>query len=113
MFDLWLELFTQVDESKDEIPPHLLENEETREAIKYLEEGAYTKAQMYAYDKFRESSMIELALQEDALAKVEKGRAEGRAEGIAKVAKNLKNDGMPTPKIAEVTGLTVQQVEEL
>jgi predicted transposase/invertase (TIGR01784 family) len=129
MFDLWLELLTVVDESKDEIPQYLLENEETKEAIKYLKEEAYSKAQMYAYDKFRESNMIELALQEDALAKIEKsiaqgiekgraeGEAKGREEGIAeekiRIVRALKERGVDAKIIAETAGLTVQQVEEL
>jgi predicted transposase/invertase (TIGR01784 family) len=121
MFDLWLELLTVVDESTDEIPQYLLENEETGEAIKYLKEEAYTKAQMYAYDKFRESSMIELALQEDALAKIEKGRAEGRAEGKAegkaeekrRTARTLQDKGFDAKTIAEITGLPLSQVNAL
>jgi predicted transposase/invertase (TIGR01784 family) len=76
---------------------------------------------MYAYDKFRESNMIELALQEDALAKIEKGiaegeakgRAEGKAEATLENARNLKKNGVPDEIIAKSLGLTLKQVEEL
>jgi predicted transposase/invertase (TIGR01784 family) len=41
------------------------------------------------------------------------GRAEGEAQGLAKVAKNLLAAGMAPNEIAEVTGLSVQEIENL
>ena len=41
------------------------------------------------------------------------GRAEGRAEGLAEVAKNLLKLEMPVKDIAEATGLTNDEVEQL
>ena len=48
---------------------------------------------------------------------LQKGRAEGQAEGAAlkqrEIAQNLKNAGIPIPVIAETTGLTQEEVEML
>ena len=41
------------------------------------------------------------------------GRAEGRAEGILSVASNLKRSGMSLDEIAKMTGLPVQEIENL
>ena len=41
------------------------------------------------------------------------GRAEGRAEGKAEIAKKLKAINLPLAQIAEVTGLTMEAIEQL
>lgn len=42
-----------------------------------------------------------------------RGKAEGKAEGKMEVARNLLKLGMAIAQIAEVTGLTVEQVSQL
>lgn len=42
-----------------------------------------------------------------------KGKAEGRAEGLAETARKMKADGMPSGIIAKYTGLTAEQIENL
>ena len=48
---------------------------------------------------------------------LEKGRSEGLVEGAAqkqrKIAKNLKHAGIPVDVIAENTGLTAKEIENL
>jgi predicted transposase/invertase (TIGR01784 family) len=46
----------------------------------------------------------------DALAE---GKAEGKAEEKAQIAKIMKNKGMDTNIIAEITGLTVEEIARL
>jgi predicted transposase/invertase (TIGR01784 family) len=41
------------------------------------------------------------------------GKKEGLREGVREVARKLKSRGVATAQIAEDTGLTVQQIEEL
>ena len=43
----------------------------------------------------------------------QKGRAEGRAEGIRMTALKLKQKGLPVDLIAETTGLSVADIEAL
>ncbi len=42
-----------------------------------------------------------------------RGRAEGRAEGLADTARAMKARGMDTALIADITGLTQDQIAEL
>lgn len=42
-----------------------------------------------------------------------KGRKEGEAEGVAKVAKAMLAAGMPAAQIVSLTGLSEEQVEGL
>lgn len=42
-----------------------------------------------------------------------RGKIEGKIEGKAEVARNLLKLGMPISQIAEVTGLTVEQISQL
>jgi len=42
-----------------------------------------------------------------------RGEARGKAHGISEVAKNMKKKGMPTETIAELTELSVQEIENL
>jgi hypothetical protein len=42
-----------------------------------------------------------------------KGKAEGRVEGIAKVAGEMKKDGMPLEKIAKFTGLSIDEINAI
>ena len=44
---------------------------------------------------------------------IERGRAAGLAEGKAEVARKLLASGMPEAQVAEFTGLTAEQLEEL
>ena len=48
---------------------------------------------------------------------IEQGRSEGRAEGAAQerreIAKNMKTKRIPTADIAEVTGLSADEIEKL
>ena len=41
------------------------------------------------------------------------GRAEGRTEGIKIVAKQMKERGMDIPSIADITGLSIETIDEL
>lgn len=43
----------------------------------------------------------------------DEGRAEGRAEGILTVARNLKQSGMSLDEIVKMTGLSLQEIENL
>ena len=42
-----------------------------------------------------------------------KGKIEGRAEGIAETARNLKQIGLDFSKIAQATGLSIEEIKKL
>jgi len=84
LHELWLRFLTEIKESTRKIPEELMQESDTREALGYLEEGAYTEAERYAYDKYWDAIMVERAVYSDGRAEgLAEGRAEGRAEGEA------------------------------
>jgi predicted transposase/invertase (TIGR01784 family) len=123
LHELWLRFLTEVNESTREAPKELLENKDTREAVGYVEMGAYTKEQLFAYDKVRDAIMTEISVIDDAIAK---GTAKGTAKGIEQgmkqgmkqgaknaaiqIALNLLKLGIRPESIAQSTGLTQEEI---
>jgi predicted transposase/invertase (TIGR01784 family) len=118
LHELWLRFLTEINENTKEAPQELLENELTREAIGYMERAAYTKEQLMSYDEWKISAMTERGILKDAENKGRaegeaKGRAEGEYEKAVAIAKNLLKKNMTTEDISDITGLSVQQIEEI
>jgi predicted transposase/invertase (TIGR01784 family) len=89
LHELWLRFLTEINESTQEVPPELLDNSDINEAVKYMEVSAYSKEQLFTYDKIRDGILTERSVLSDARHEgvaegIEKGRAEGLAEGIEK-----------------------------
>ena len=128
--DLWLRFLTEVTEITKEIPKELLDNELTREAVGYMERAAYTKEQLFTYDKWKIDALTERSMIDDALEKglaegeaigLKKGEEKGLAEGLKKgeekkavlIAKNLLKGGVSVEDICKYTGLPKQHIEKL
>jgi predicted transposase YdaD len=81
---LWLTFLTQLNES-NVVPPALLEEELTKEAVEYLESSSYSENELDIYDRYWDSVRTQRTLYTGA---IDEGRAEGmakgRAEGLAK-----------------------------
>ncbi|MDR0940711.1 MAG: hypothetical protein LBM68_00635, partial [Bacteroidales bacterium] len=75
LHELWLD-FLNIEDATVQVPKELFDEATTREALGYLEEGAYTEAQMNAYDHYWDSVSVEKTLYVD-------GYADGKAEGLA------------------------------
>ncbi|GHT23078.1 hypothetical protein FACS189419_06520 [Planctomycetales bacterium] len=114
--DKWL-FFLKNLESFDDIPSILREP---------VFEKAFSAAEYYKYSpKVQEAYQRDLMIYRDnrnvlETARIEgiaegeaKGKAEGLAEGKAEVAANLKRKGMSVSDIADVTGLSVSDIERL
>ena len=81
---LWLRFLTEIDEQTKQAPQELLDNPETRKALKAVEESAMTQNELLAYEDFWDKLGAERLLFVDSnRINREEGRAEGRAEGIA------------------------------
>jgi predicted transposase/invertase (TIGR01784 family) len=81
LHELWLRFLTEIGQNTEVIPDLLLSTDETREAVQYLEQGAYTKVELDAYDKYWDAIMVEKAIRRDSLNKgIETGRGIERAE---------------------------------
>ena len=138
LHDLWMLFLTQIDESTDEIPKELLENDLTKEAVTYAQRTAYTKAQLLTYDKYLDGIMIErsiisdshsegraIGLEEGEAIGIEKGEAigleKGEAIGLEKgkveahkntIANGIKA-GCSIELISTMTGLTQEEVMKI
>ena len=118
LHELWLRFLTEINERTKEIPQELLENEDIREALGYMEQAAYTKGQLEAYDKWKIDMMTERSIVTDAIVK---GLAEGREEGIKEGIKKEKIEivykalemGMPIETVSKLTCLSKEQIENL
>jgi len=138
LHELWLRFLTEIDESTKEAPKELMENSDTLEAISYMEIGAYTKEQLFTYDKVRDAIMLEQGLLSDAqkegmargLAKGEakgeakglaegeakglaKGEAKGRAEELKKVIFNSRQAGLPVETISAIAGIAPEEIKKI
>ena len=62
---------------------------------------------------FAENKGLKRGREEGLKEGIEKGLKEGRKEGILSVARNLRSGGMSVEAIAAVTGLSIEEIEQL
>lgn len=119
---LWLRYLTEIDESSREVPEELLANPEIKKAVTALEESAFTPAQLLGYEKFWDIISTEKTLinggirkgKEEGLAEgLAKGKAEGHKEAKQEDARKMKALGLAPDMIAEITGLTFEEIDSL
>ena len=103
LHELWLRFLTEINEGTEEAPRELLENEDIREAVSYMEVAAYTKEQLFTYDKWKIDILTERSIIDDALMK-------GESIGLKKVVANGHQAGLSVETISTVTGLTPEEV---
>ncbi len=94
-----------------------------RRATKEEREAAWAESRLFY--EIQEATNRDVALAEGRAAGLAEGRAEGEKRGRAEgekigaaqekreIAKNLRAKKMPVPEIAEITGLTIHEIEEL
>jgi predicted transposase/invertase (TIGR01784 family) len=104
--DLWLRFLTEIDPATEEVPAELLANSDTREAIGYVETGAYTKAELDAYDMYLNTIMVTQGVMSDAEAR---GRQEGKAEVVMRAAEK----GYSPKDISDLTGLSRTEIDAI
>ena len=131
---LWLRFLTEIDEYTKEVPAELLENEEVNEALEIVEIAAFNDEEMRAYDKFWDRVRSQRTYEEEIKQKAEERVKEAEAKAQAKVeqaqakveqaeakveqqkidtARKMKAKGYAVEDIAEITGLTIEQIEAL
>lgn len=94
MMVLWLRFLTEIGEDTKVAPKELMENPETRKALDIVEESAYSDAQMAYYDHFWDMVSVERTLHSSVRREREKGKAEGRAEGLEEGLQKGKAEGL-------------------
>ena len=136
---LWLKFLTEINEKTRVVPPELLENPEVSKALEIVEESAYSKAEMAAYDGFWDAvrieatimgglnrARIELAEERKLLvaAKAERDAAtaerdaataerDAAVEKLRQTARKMKSKGFSVADIVDFTGLTPSEIAAL
>ena len=96
----------------------LIQQEQYLPTTEELEISGFTDAELWAYDKFRDSVSVERTLIDDSY---QKGKAEGMEEGMEKgmnqrsleIARNLLSLGLPVTQIIQATGLTEEEIKQM
>jgi len=109
LHDLWLD-FLNIEENTNVVSPDLLAEAHTREALDYLETGAYTEAEMDAYEKYWDIVRTESARLAVAFAD---GEIKGEAKEKINTAKKLLKKGMSIEDISDITGLSKEQIQQI
>jgi len=138
LHELWLRFLTEINERTEKAPEELMENEEIREAIRYMEIGAYTKEQLSTYDEWKIGVLTGRCLIDDAWEEgkaigleegetiglkkgeaigLEKGEAIGLEKGEAKNLKKIIDNGLRAgfsmETLSTLTGLTPEEVMKM
>ena len=114
---LWLRFLTEINRATENVPSELMESKEISRAVELVQTAAYSRAQLMGYDMFLDAVRVqrELMSEPERQSKIafQKGLAEGKAEGLALVARNLQAMGLPTDQILKATGLTPAEMDAL
>ena len=133
LLDLWLQFFS-LGEKMHEVPRELLAVPEIEEAVHLAEVGAYSEAELYAYERDLDAIRTESTLirnhreegrvegrKEGRKEGREEGREEGEARGIVKGEAQGRNNllkamlarGTDVNTIADITGLSIDDIQAL
>jgi predicted transposase/invertase (TIGR01784 family) len=111
---LWLRFLTEINKSTEEVPQELLENDEIRQAVELVQESAYTREQLMGYELFWDQVRLDRAKATEAERRYKAGLKEGAEENKRDTACKLKAmNVMTVEQIAEITGLTAEEIEGL
>mgnify|MGYP006324425783 FL=1 len=122
---LWLRFLREINEKMVDVPQEFTDNPELSRAMELAQESSYTPAELEAYDKYWDAVRVEKTLTQDAFQEgknegielgkaegIELGEAKGRAEKSAMV-KGMLKAGVSIDVIAEVSGMSREQIEKL
>ncbi|MDR1592887.1 MAG: PD-(D/E)XK nuclease family transposase [Prevotellaceae bacterium] len=130
LYDLWLTFLTKIRKGDETVPQELLDEDVTKEAVKYLERDFYSKAELNAYDKYLDVILTARTYYADAYAEgyakgyaegYAKGYAKGKEEGIAigeeknfiKTVINGARAGFSLEQIQLITGASKERIEKI
>ena len=137
---LWLRFLTEIDEKTRRPPQELVDDPHVNEALEIVEESAYSRGEMLAYDKFWDRMSREASLEDDR-RKIEAAKAELKAataradaataradaataerdaataradaavEKLHQTVRQMRSGGIALEMIAKFTGLPVAEIE--
>ena len=116
---LWLRFLTEIDEKTRKPPQELVDDPHVNEALEIVEESAYSRGEMLAYDKFWDRMSREAGVEnrmrklEETEAKLKEATAERDAaiEKLHQTVRQMRSGGMAVEMIAKFTGLTIAEID--
>lgn len=139
---LWLRFLREINEQTKSVAPELLAIPEIKEAVNLVQESAFSEGELQAYESYWDAVSVEKTLkvasyQEGKAEGLVEGKAEERAKGEAKlreaearaetklleekakafnekkvIAQKLLAQGLSKAAISEITGLTLDKINE-
>lgn len=106
MAALWLRFLNEVEEYKSTVPDELKEDACIRRALDICEEGAFSDAELAAYEKYWDIIRTEGGM-------IAVSRAEGRAESLTDIVRNCNRNGFSMEQIRAITGLGGEKIAEI
>ena len=110
---LCLRFLTEIGEDTKVVPEELIENAEVKQAIEIVEESAYTDEELAQYDKFWDAIRVEQAFVDEAVIRYGIGIKKGVKDAKLDTARKMKSKGYAIEDIAEITGLTAEEILSL
>jgi predicted transposase/invertase (TIGR01784 family) len=115
---LWLRFLQEMKDQCRHISDDLLANPEIHRALDICEEGAFTESELAFYEARLDAICYENAKlsvsYDEGLAEGEAiGKAKGERERNIQIVKNSYKAGITVETIADITGLTTEEVNEL
>ena len=116
---LWLRFLTEIDrDGADDVSQDLLDNPQTGEALEIVRESGLNDAERAAYEGFWDRVSIEAtkkAYMDKAIAERDaaNARADDATEKLRQSARKMKAKGFSADDIAELTGLTADEIKAL
>ncbi|MBQ5993229.1 MAG: Rpn family recombination-promoting nuclease/putative transposase, partial [Bacteroidales bacterium] len=120
--DLWMRYFTEMTEETRKPAPELLADPDIAKAIELLEIINYNEAEEYLYDKYWDAVSIEATWkgigrregEKEGLEKgLRQGLQQGREDEKRQLALNMLAKNFAPNLVAEITGLTTEDVLSL
>jgi len=111
---LWLRFLSEVDEKMKILPAELQEDEDIRQAAELCEQAAFTPEELEQYEAYWDAIRIEKTVVNAALRKGEAiGLEKGETKKAIQIAQNLKSVGVAIDIIAQTTGLSINELNEI
>ena len=119
-FDKWLYVFTHLSNLQNR--PSELQERVFKRLFEAAEIARFSSGERKAYEAslkyYRDlKNVIDTSREEGLLEGIEKGMEQGIEKGVEKrnieIAKQMKNEGLPTDQIARLTGLSFEEIDRL
>ena len=88
----------------------LIQQEQYLPTTEELEISGFTDAELWAYDKFWDSVIVERTLIDDSY---QKGKEEGMNQRSLEIARKMLAQGIDEAMVMDMTGLTAEEIKQM